>query len=70
MNWGERQLYDGATITGKDGFIYGGAIGFEIETYLTDRIVFLVRARERALFGGETGKFRFQIGAGVKIMIR
>lgn len=70
LNWGERQLHDGARITAKDGFIYGGAVSFEIETYLSDRIVFLVRARERVIFGSAIGKFHFQLGAGIKIMIK
>ncbi len=70
LNWGNPEMFDGARITGRDGFIYGGAVGLEVETYLTDRIVLLVRARERALFGSETGKFRFQLGAGIKFMIK
>jgi hypothetical protein len=45
LNWGKPEMYDGARITGKDGFIYGGAVSFEIETYITDRIVLLVLAR-------------------------
>ena len=70
LNWVKPEMYDGARITGKDGFVYGGAVSFEIETYITDRIVLLVRARERALFGGEVGNFQFQLGAGIKIMIK
>lgn len=70
LNWGESTLYDGASITGKDGFIYGGAISAEIETFITDRIVFLIRARERVVFGGEIGRFHFQFGAGFKFIIK
>lgn len=69
LNWGKSTLYDGATITGKDGFIYGGAVSVEVEAFLTDRIVLLVRARERMLFGGETGRFHFLLGAGFKFII-
>jgi hypothetical protein len=69
LNWGQRRLYDGATITDSDGFIYGGALGLELETYITDRLVLTVRARERALLGGETGRFRFRLGAGLKFII-
>jgi hypothetical protein len=69
LNWGQRRLYDGATITGRDGFIYGGAVTLEVETYLTDRLVFLVRVRDRVVFGGETGRFRFLLGAGLKFII-
>jgi hypothetical protein len=69
LNWGKPEMYDGARITGKDGFIYGGAVSFEVETYLSDRIVLLVRARERILFGGAVGNFQFQLGAGLKFII-
>ena len=70
LNWGERTMFDGAGLTGKDGFIYGGAVSFEVETYLADRIVLLLRARERVMFGTEIGHFHFQFGAGIKFMIR
>jgi hypothetical protein len=70
LNFGERELYDGASITGRDGFICGGAVSFEIETCITDRFVLLVRARERVLPGSAAGTFRFQLGAGIKIMIK
>lgn len=69
LNWNRRELYDGARITDKDGFIGGAAVTFEVETFITDRIVFLVRARERALFGGASKIFRFQLGAGFKFII-
>lgn len=70
LNWGERLLYDGASLKDEDGFIYGGAISFEIETYLSDRVVFLVRARERVMFGSSINRLQFLLGAGIKIMIR
>lgn len=69
LNWGERLLYDGAMLEDKDSFIYGGAISFEIETYLSDRFVLLVRARERIMFGSAIHRFHFQLGAGIKIII-
>lgn len=68
-NWGDKLLFDGATILTKDAFIYGGSVGFEIETFITDRIVFLANIRERVLFGSETGKFHTQIGCGLKFII-
>ena len=69
LNWGKRLLYDGAMLEDKDGFIYGGAISFEVETYLSDRIVLLVRARERIMFGSAINRFHFTLGAGIKIII-
>ncbi len=68
-NWGKKLLYDGATLKSEDAFIYGGAITFEIETYLTDRVILLLNARERILWGSTIGHFHTQIGAGIKIII-
>lgn len=69
-NHGEKLLYDGATLQNDDGFVYGGAITLEMESYITDRVVLLLRARERAMFGSSISRFRFQAGAGIKIMIK
>ena len=68
-NRGEKFLFDGATLQNKDCFIYGGAITLEMETYLSDRIVFLLTARERILWGNTTGHFRGQFGCGLKFLI-
>ena len=68
-NRGEKLLFDGATLQNKDSFIYGGAITFEMETYLSDRVVFLLTARERILWGITTGHFRSQFGCGLKFLI-
>lgn len=69
-NWGDKLLFDGATIRNKDTFIYGGAITLELESYITDRIVFLINARERVLWGSTIGKFHVQFGAGLKFIIK
>ena len=59
----------GDTLLDKDCFIYGGALTLELETYLTDRVVLLVNARERMLFGSDIGKFHTQVGMGLKFII-
>ncbi len=69
INWGKKLLFDGATITSKDNFLYGGAVSFEIETYLSDRLVLLINARERILYGSDISKFHTQVGVGIKIII-
>ena len=51
VNGGKRLLYDGATLGQCESFIYGGAITLEAETYLSDRLVLLLRLRERILWG-------------------
>ena len=68
-NWGEKTLFDGSTLRNKDRFLYGGAITLEMETYLADRVVLLLTARERMLFGSTTGKFHTQFGLGLKFII-
>lgn len=70
VNRGEKLLDDGASLQNEDGFVYGGAITLEMESYITDRVVLLLMARERAMFGSSISRFRFQAGAGIKIMIK
>lgn len=67
--WGDKLLPDGATLQSKDAFIYGGAITLELETYLSDKVVLLLNARERALWGSSIGHFHFTFGAGIKFII-
>ncbi len=69
-NWGRKKLSDGATLLNEDKFLYGGAVAFEIETFVTDRIVLLLNIKERLLFGSSVGIFHFQSGIGVKYIIR
>ena len=59
----------GYSLTDKDGFVYGGALTLELESYITDRVVFLINARERCLFGSSVGKFHTQFGIGLKIIM-
>lgn len=67
--WGDKLLPDGATLQSKDAFIYGGAVTLELETYLSDKVVLLLNAREQALWGSSIGHFHFTFGAGIKIII-
>lgn len=67
--WGDKLLPDGATLQSKDAFIYGGAVTLELETYLSDKVVLLLNARERALWGSSIGHFHFTFGAGIKFII-
>lgn len=69
VNWGEKTLFDGSRLTNDDAFIYGGAVTLELESYLTDRIVLLLNARERCLWGGSTGHFHTQFGVGIKFIL-
>lgn len=69
VNGGKKLLFDGSTIRNKDGFIYGGAITLQVETYLSDHLVLLLYGRERCLWGGSMGHFHTQYGVGLKIML-
>lgn len=69
VNGGKKLLFDGSMIRNKDGFVYGGTITLQAETYLTDRLVLLFYGRERCLWGGSTGHFHAQYGVGLKIMM-
>lgn len=69
VNGGKKLLFDGSTIRNKDGFIYGGAITLQAETYLSDHLVLLLYGRERCLWGGSTERFHTQYGVGLKIML-
>lgn len=69
VNWGKELLKDGTTIQNEDNFLYGGAITLELETYLTDRLILLVGARERFLPSSSVADFHFQLNVGVKFII-
>ena len=69
VNWGEKVLHDGSTLHDRDAFIYGGALTFDVEFYVADRIALLANLRERCLWGGDTRKFHTQFGVGIKFII-
>jgi hypothetical protein len=69
VNRGEKLLNDGATLQNDDGFVYGGVLTLEMESYITDRIVLLLTGRERMLQGTTTGHFHAQFGIGLKFII-
>lgn len=66
VNEGDRLLDDGAVLQQCESFIYGGAVTLEAEGYLSDRVVLLVRLRERFVWGSASGICHFQYGIGVK----
>jgi len=68
-NKGNKLLYNGATLKNRDDFIYGGALSFEVEIFITNQLVLLFNARERILKGSDIGKFHTQLGVGIKFII-
>ena len=67
--WGDKLLPDGAMLRNKDSFIYGGTVTLELETYLSDKVVLSLHARERAVWGSSIGHFHCQFGAGIKFIL-
>jgi hypothetical protein len=62
-------LYNGATIVSKSKFLFGGAISFEIETYIIDQIILLTGFRQRILPSSTVNSFRSQFYLGIKFII-
>ncbi len=69
VNRGESLLKDGSTILAKDAFIYGCALTVAADCYVSDRFVIGIHAKERFVFGNDTGHFITQFGAHVKFII-
>ena len=65
-NWNCKLLYDGATLKNDGCFIYGFAPAFEMEAFLSDRLVFLFNVRQRIFFGSSVGNFHTVAAVGVK----
>lgn len=69
VNGGKGLLFDGAVLKKHESFIYGGAVTLEAETYLSDKVVLLLRLRERVLWGSAAKHFHTQYGLGVKYIL-
>lgn len=66
LNEDKKQLPDGATLLDRSCFVYGGAMHGLVEVFLTDRILFLVRAQGRFIFGTDVHHFRPALSAGFR----
>ena len=63
----DRQLLpDGATLLDRSRFVYGGAVHGSVEVFLTDRVLFLVRAQGRFIFGTDVHRFRPAVSVGLR----
>jgi hypothetical protein len=69
VNWGDKLLFDGATVANADNFLYGGALTLEAEIYLSDRLALIANARQRLLIGSSVRKLNTQFGLGIKVII-
>ena len=66
LNKDKRLLPDGATLLVRSRFVYGGAVHGSVEVFLTDRVLFLVKAQGRFLFGTDVHCFRPAVSAGLR----
>ena len=66
LNRDKKLLPDGATLLDHSHFVYGGAVHGSVEVFLTDRVLFLVKAQGRFLFGTDAHRFRPAISAGLR----
>ena len=66
LNEDKRLLPDGATLLDRSRFVYGGAVHGSVEVFVTDRVLFLVKAQGRLLFGSDVHRFRLAVSAGLR----
>ena len=66
LNEEKNLLPDGATLLDRSRFVYGGAVHGSVEVFLTDRLLFLVKAQGRLLFGSDVHRFRPVLSAGLR----
>ena len=66
LNEDNKLLPDGATLLDRSRFVYGGAVHGSVEVFLTDRVLFLVKAQGRLLFGSDVHRFRSAVSAGLR----
>ena len=66
LNEDKKLLPDGATLLDRSRFVYGGAVYGSVEVFLTDRVLFLVKAQGRFLFGSDVHRFRPVVSAGLR----
>ena len=66
LNEDKKLLPDGATLLDGSCFVYGSAVHGSMEVFLTDRVLFLVKAQGRFLFGTDVHRFRPAVSAGLR----
>ena len=69
LNEDKKLLPDGATLLDRSRFVYGSAVHGSVEVFLTDRLLFLVKAQGRLLFGSDVHRFRPALSAGLRFNI-
>lgn len=66
INKGNEQLEDGAVIISKDSFLYGGGGTLSVETYFSDRIIFLLKGKVKVAIGSDLEIWHPGVGVGLR----
>lgn len=66
VNRGDSLLLDGAKLLNKSGAVYGAGGRLSLETYLSNRVVFLLQGRIKVLWGTDFEQFRPSAGMGLR----
>lgn len=66
LNEDKKLLPDGATLLDRSHFVYGGAVHSSVEVFLTDNVLFILKAQGRLLFGSDVHRFRPALSAGLR----
>ena len=66
LNEDKKLLPDGATLLDRSRFIYGGAVHSSVEVFLSDNVLFILKAQGRLLFGSDVHRFRPALSAGLR----
>lgn len=69
VNNGEAIMPNGATLQNQSRWVYGVSPMISLETYLHDRLVFVLRGEGRFLFNQQTYLIRPTIQAGLRVII-
>lgn len=65
----DKRLFDGATLLNGDSFIYVGTLSVQGEAFLTDRIIVMLRVRERFAYGSSIGAYHTQLSVGLRFIV-
>lgn len=68
INWGQKNFCDGAILKNRNCFVGGGTLAVELETYITNRFLVSLCAREKILINS-IKTFYFQYSISLKFII-
>ena len=69
LNGDKKLLPDGATLFDRSRFVYGGALHGSIELFFTDKVLFVLKAQGRFIFGTDVHRFRPALSAGFRFNV-